>query len=66
MKKNIVGHMMAPKVSKKTLWKRLDLIPRLLCLLLALLVWLLVANAKNDEKPADNGADQVVAWETVV
>lgn len=66
MKKNIVGHMMTPKVSKKTFWKRLDLIPRLLCLLLALLVWLLVANAKNVEKPTDGNSDQAVAWETVV
>ena len=48
MKKNVVGHMMAPKVSKKTRLKRLNLFSRFLCLLIALVVWLLVVNLQNE------------------
>ena len=54
MKKRIVDHMMMPKPSKKARWKRLDLIPRLLCLLLALLIWLLVVNTKKEDAPVEN------------
>jgi hypothetical protein len=50
MKKNIVGHMMMPKESKMTKFKKLDLAPRLLCLLLALIIWLLVVNVQDLKK----------------
>ena len=60
MKKNIVGHMMMPKTSKKTIWERLDLLPRLLCLLLALVIWLLVVNTSRSEQPASDSATQTV------
>lgn len=53
MKKNIVGHMTMPKESKMTKFKRLDLFPRLLCILLALLVWLLVVNVQDLKKDQD-------------
>ena len=48
MKKDVVGHMMAPKVSKKTKLKRLNLFSRFLCLLIAIVVWLLVVNLQNE------------------
>lgn len=57
MKKKIVGHMMMPKENKMTKFKRLDLLPRLLCILIALLVWLLVVNVqdlKKDQDPLKN------------
>ena len=60
MKKNIVGHMTMPKPSKKTVWRRLDLIPRLLCLLLALIIWLFVSNINaNDPQPQNEVSEQV-------
>ena len=61
MKKNIVGHMMMPKTSKKTFWERLDLLPRILCLLLALVIWLLVVNTSGSEQPKSDSATQTVA-----
>ena len=51
MKKNIVGHMTAPRDTKKGFLRKLDLGPRILCLLLALLIWLAVVNVSDyDEK----------------
>ena len=57
MKKNIVGHMTAPRETKTSFFRRLDILPRILCLLLALLIWLFVVNvsdedAKDDHTPA--------------
>ena len=60
MKKNIVGVAIAQKAPKKSKWKRLDLIPRLLCLLLALIVWLLVVNLREDAPKQDLSALQSV------
>ena len=54
MKKRIVDHLMMPKPSKKARWKKLDLVPRLLCILLALLIWLLVVNTKKEPASAEN------------
>ena len=48
MKKNVVGHMMTPKVSKKTKFKSLGIFSRLLCLLIAIVVWLLVVNIQGE------------------
>lgn len=63
MKKNVVGDLVAPKKYEKNWFKRFDLLPRLLCVLLALVVWLLVVNTEhNDQKtPA---SDQVEITET--
>ena len=46
-KKNIVGHMMLPKESAGNALKRWQILPRLLCLLLAVLIWLLVVNVEG-------------------
>lgn len=61
MKKNVVGHMMAAKEPVKAKLRRWDLIPRLLCLLLALLIWLLIVNLndKND-KVSNEGSSATV------
>ncbi|MBQ9761008.1 MAG: hypothetical protein IJW16_06640 [Clostridia bacterium] len=56
MKKNIVGNMIAPKKAEKRILKRLDLVPRLLCLILALIVWLLVVNL-HETKPENQTED---------
>ena len=44
MKKNVVENMIAPKQREKSFFKRWDVLPRILCLVLALIVWLLVVN----------------------
>lgn len=56
MKKNAVGHMMAPKETAKNRFRRWDILPRLCCLLLAILLWILIVDAKgsNKELPPDN------------
>lgn len=48
MKKNVVGNLVAPKEKPKSFFKRYDLLPRMLCLLLAVVVWLLVVNVQSE------------------
>ena len=59
-KKNIVGHMMMPDESAASWFRRWQILPRFLCLLLAFLLWLLVVNVtgaiKGDEQPKDEPA----------
>lgn len=57
MKKNAIGHMMAPKETVKKRLRRWDILPRLFCLLLAMLLWLLIVNTQVPAKEA--GADDV-------
>ncbi len=61
MKKNIVGHMMAPKESKMSRFKRLDLLPRFLCLLLALIIWLLIVNVENSSQDASYDSGDAIS-----
>jgi hypothetical protein len=63
MKKNIIGHMTAPKETKRGFWRRLDLFPRLLCLILALLIWLFVANVYGDHQNAQTSVPEVTTTE---
>lgn len=53
MKKNIVGHMKMSAVSPKTRFRRLDILPRVLCLLLAFLIWLTVTNVNDTTNLSD-------------
>ena len=50
MKKNIVGHMTAPRDTKQGFLRKLDLWPRILCLLLALVIWLAVVNVSDSNE----------------
>ena len=43
-KKNVIGHMTLPKESVGGWFRRWGILPRLICLVLAVLLWLLVAN----------------------
>ena len=61
MKKNIVGHMMKPKESAGSFFRSLNILPRLICLLLALAIWLLIVNPDPNEKKG--GTDQSVHTE---
>ncbi len=44
MKKNIIGHMTAPHESAGKRLRRMDLIRKFLCLVLALMIWLIIEN----------------------
>lgn len=61
MKKNAIGHMTAPKESAKTKFQKLELLPRFICLCLAIVLWLLVTNAEKqnagDERETDSPYD---------
>lgn len=63
MKKNVIGHMTAPKESKRSFWRRLDLFPRILCLVLALLIWLFVVNVSKDPQDAQTSVPEVTTTE---
>lgn len=66
MKKNVVApHMTAPKESAKSRFRRLDILPRLLCLLLALVLWLVIVNTQDLNKDSDPGDASAVQSETV-
>ena len=43
-KRNVVGHMMMPRESAGSWFRRWQILPRLLCLVLAIIVWLAVVN----------------------
>ena len=49
--------MMAPKETVKKRLRRWDILPRLFCLLLAMLLWLLIVNTQVSAKEA--GAEDV-------
>ena len=54
MKKNAVGHMMMPKESAASFLRRSHIRPKLLCLLVAIVIWLCIVNLL----PADVRGDQ--------
>ena len=61
-RKNVIGHMTAPKLSAKSWIRRLDLLPRLLCILLAVVIWLLVVDLRstaNEDQPWASDAETV-------
>lgn len=47
-KKNVIGHMEASKAHSVGWFRRLGILPRLICLLLAILIWLVVVNVTAD------------------
>ena len=61
MKKNPVGHMMKPKETTGSFFRSLNILPRLICLLLALAIWLLIVNLNPNER--DRETDQSVRTE---
>ena len=65
MKKNVIGHMTVSRTSSKTRLRRLDLFPRILCLLLAFLIWLTVANVNDTSKDNTKASGGAPAEEQV-
>ncbi len=55
-KKNVIGHMEASKEHSVGWFRRLGILPRLICLLLAVLIWLVVVNVTADAslEPVDS------------
>ena len=47
MKKNAIGHMESQKETVKSWFQRWHVLPRFLCLVLALLIWLIVVQANK-------------------
>ena len=60
MKKNIVGHMVAPSDKRTGFFDKLDLVPRILCLLLAFLIWLFVVDFNEDQQKASTSEPETV------
>lgn len=58
-KKNVIGHMTASKQFSKGWFRKLELLPRFICLLLAVVIWLCVA-ALVDSGKEDVGKNQEV------
>jgi len=58
VKKNIVGHMMAEKETITSRIRRWNIIPKLLCLILALLIWLTVVNLDGKNDNMQNGTSE--------
>ncbi len=50
-KKNVIAHMTAPKEGKVHFLKRIQLLPLLLCLLAAIIIWLCVVNMVDRKVP---------------
>ena len=58
MKKNVVGHMMAAKEPVAAKLRRWCILPRIICFLLALLIWLTIVNLETryeDEQTPESG-----------
>ena len=65
MKRNIIRDMTAPKGTKKTWAQRWDLVPRVLCLLLALLLWLVVEDVSSHSKADADAGNKNAQVETI-
>lgn len=54
MKKNVVGHMATPKESALSRFRQLNILPRIICLLLAMVIWLIIVNLDTHEEGRDH------------
>ena len=63
MKKNIVGHMTTPREGTVKTLKRWGIVPKLLCLLLALAIWLLIVDV-TEQKAYDRYPTSAKTTET--
>ena len=65
MKRNIIRDMTAPKGTKKTWAQRWDIVPRVLCLVLALLIWLAVEDVFFHSEPDTDSSGNTAEVETI-
>ena len=61
MKKNAIGHMVAEKQPVSVKIRHWRILPKLLCLLLALVIWLVVTNLTSTDQnaPSSNPKTEV-------
>ena len=59
MKKNAISHMQPPKESVGSWFRRWQILPRLLCLILALVIWLTVYHVTNKTDDTPNAGVEV-------
>lgn len=50
MKKNMISRMTMPRESATSRFRRWNILPRVICLLLALAIWLLVVNLNETNR----------------
>ena len=62
-KNNIIGRMTAPKETAGGWLRRTQLIPRLICLLLAIVIWLTVENLNRQTRNTEPDALDAIEWE---
>ena len=62
MKKNVIGHMMAERESFAAKLRRSRIFPKLICLLLALLIWLAVVNSEREIDHMENSRSADTEW----
>lgn len=62
MKKNVIGHMMAERETFAAKLRRSRIIPKLICLLLALLIWLAVVNSEREIDHMANSRSADTEW----
>ena len=65
MKKNAINELVEAKKPKRSRFGKLDIFPRILCLLLALLLWLTVVNVSELQKSRDEGKNKAQTEQTV-
>ena len=56
MKKNVIKDLTEPKQVHSSRMRRWDVLPRIFCVLLALLLWLAVANFSSPQGESDEAA----------
>lgn len=59
-KKNVIGHMAVPREQSASWLRRTHLIPRLICLLLAVVIWLVVVNFADGAQAWSDHSEPVV------
>lgn len=65
MKKNAINELIDAKQPKRSKFGKLDIFPRILCLLLALLLWLTVVNVSEIRKTRNEGKNATQTEQTV-
>lgn len=58
-KKNVIGHMVVPREHTAGWLRRTHLIPRLICLLLAVVIWLAVVNLTDGAQAQPDSPDPI-------
>ncbi len=62
-KNNVIGHMITAKETAGSRFRRLHLVSRFVCLLLAVLIWLVIVNMHPTERPDGDGLFPEPEWE---